>query len=69
MITFTFVLITMWGGEFHETRVQHIPTLEACQVIQGYYKKHYSIDEVGDRNSAVCFPVEEIPALNIREIK
>ena len=68
MITFTLVLITMFGGDYHEMRVEHIPTIESCQAIMAYYKHQYRIDEY-DHDSVMCIPVQEIlPVTNIRDI-
>jgi len=58
----------MLGGNYHETRVEHIPTLEACQIISKFYTEHYRIERY-DSDSVICVPVIEPPALNIREVK
>lgn len=58
MTTFTLVLITMLHADYHEMRVEHIPTAESCQAIMAYYKHQYSIDAAAGE-SVMCIPVVE----------
>jgi len=67
MISFTLVAIICgsYCGDNGMTtvRVDRIPTLASCQIIADYYKKQY--DMPGSHQSAICIPVNEIPA-NVR---